>query len=472
MQRPAATTQSHVATRDWAARVFGRASLPDARLERRLVQTVASLAAHPGEAMHRACESWAASKGGYRFLANERVTSEMVSDPLFQEGCELCEDQEYVFAVQDTTYLNYSHHPSVEGLGPLNDETMRGLVVHNTMSVRADGQPLGLLDMQVWAREKTKRKTRGERRALPPEEKESRKWFLAARAAHERMVAMYPDGARPRLIFVADREADDHDFMEEIRILQEGFIIRAARRNRLVAGEPRTLGEALAAGRVGTRMEIEIPRRGNRPARTARVEVRWRKVTLTPGKSAPAGRTPQTVWTVWVYEPNPPDEKHQLDWMLLTSEPVENAEDAKWVVTAYTYRWRVEDFHRVLKSGCRIEAHQFKSEERLEKLIFLCAAIAMRILRLTYLARTEPEALCTVVLSDLEWRTLWTYIHKTKPRANQKPPPLQKAVLWIGRLGGHLGRRRDGMPGVKTLWLGWRDLYLLTAYEHARSLLD
>jgi len=96
----------------------------------------------------------------------------------------------------------------------------------------------------------------------------------------------------------------------------------------------------------------------------------------------------------------------------------------------------------------------------------------MRILRLTYLARTEPEAPCTVVLSDLEWRTLWIQIHKTKPRANQKPPPLRLAVLWIGRLGGHMGRRRDGMPGVKTLWLGWRDLCLLTAYEHVRSSLE
>jgi hypothetical protein len=452
--------------------VFGRASLPDTRLGRRLVQTAASLAASPGESLNRACENWAESKGGYRFLANERVTSEMLSEPVFEEGCELCEGQQYVFAVQDTTYLNYSHHPSVEGLGPLNDETMQGLVMHNTMSVRADGQPLGLLDMQVWAREKTEPKTRRERRSLPMEEKESRKWFFAARAAHERVMVMYPDGERPRLIFVADREADDHDLIEEIRKLQEGFILRVARRNRLVAGEPRTLGEALAAERVGRRMEVEVPRRGNRRARTAQVELRWRQFTLTPGKSAPAGRTPQKVWAVWVYEPNPPNERQRLDWMLLSSEPVENVEDAGWVVTAYTYRWRVEDFHRVLKSGCRIEAHQFKSEDRIEKLIFLFAAIAMRILRLTHLARTEPEAPCTTVLSDLEWRTLWTCIHKTKPRASQKPPPLRMAVLWIGRLGGHLGRRRDGMPGVKTLWLGWRDLCLLTAYEHVRSSIE
>jgi hypothetical protein len=350
----------------------------------------------------------------------------------------------------------------------LNNDKMHGLVVHNTLAVRPDGQPLGVLDMQVWAREKVKKKTRAERSALPREEKESRKWFEAARATCQRMERRYPDGEAPRLIFVADREADDHALIEEARKLQAGLIVRVCRRNRLVAGEDKDLADALAAQRVGMRLEIEVPKRGNRPARTAKVELRWKKVILTPT----SGQTPQEVGAVWVHEPHPPDEKHRLDWMLLTTESVENREDAQWVVRAYTFRWRVEDFHRVLKNGCRIEAQQFKTEERIEKFLFLLAAIAMRILRLTYLARTEPESPCTVVLSDLEWRTLWIQIHKTKPRANQKPPPLRLAVLWIGRLGGHMGRRRDGMPGVKTLWLGWRDLCLLTAYEHVRSSLE
>lgn len=446
--------------------------MPDVRLGRRLVETVASLAAQPGQSIHRACETWAASKGGYRLLANSRVTPEMLSDPVFEEGCDLCEDLEYVFAVQDTTYLSFAHHPSVEGLGPLNKEEMHGLLIHNTIAVRADGQPLGLLDMQVWAREKVERKSLQERRALPVEEKESRKWVLGSRAAHKRMTSMYAGDSRPRLIFVADREADDHAFIEENLRLGEGFIVRVGQRNRLVEGEHKNVIETLVSTPVGARMDVEIPRRGNRKSRTARIELRWTKITLNPSRNTPSDIMPQDLWVVWVYEPKPPDEKDRLDWILLTSETVESIEDAEWAVRAYTFRWRVEDFHRVLKDGCRIEVHQFKSKERIEKILLLLAAVAMRILRLTYLARTEPETPCTVVLSELEWRTLWTYIHKTKPRPSEKPPSLSKAVLWIGRLGGHLGRRRDGMPGVKTLWLGWRDLCLLTAYEYARSSLE
>jgi hypothetical protein len=154
LQTQDSSSQTYRATREWVEHVFGKADLPDARLSRRLVETAAALAAQPGQSIHRACETWAAGKGGYRFLANRRVRPEMLSDPVFDEGCSLCEGLGYVFAVQDTTYLNFSHHPSVEGLGPLNNEEMHGLVVHSTIAIRPDGQPLGLLDAQVWVREK------------------------------------------------------------------------------------------------------------------------------------------------------------------------------------------------------------------------------------------------------------------------------------------------------------------------------
>jgi len=216
---------------------------------------------------------------------------------------------------------------------------------------------------------------------------------------------------------------------------------------------------------VLTRYKIDVPRKQGQRKREAIIEVRSAELTLTPPAVYP-GRHPLTINAVWVHEPDSPEGVAPLDWLLLTTLPVATATQCNDVVETYKLRWLIEDFHFTLKSGCRIEKTQLKTAERIEELLALLSAVATRILQLRQCARTEPDAPCTEILADDEWRVLWAHIRKRPLPDGLPPPTMREAVLMIGRLGGHLGRKGDGMPGVKTLWRGWRDLQILVAGYH------
>jgi len=186
-------------------------------------------------------------------------------------------------------------------------------------------------------------------------------------------------------------------------------------------------------------------------------------MTLAPRSPHHPERGPLTLTMVEVWESAAPQGVEPLHWLVWTAEPVLNLKQALRVIDIYKKRWKIEEVHLALKSGCRIEAVRFETAQRIAKAIALYSPVAVRIVRLRDLARLEPEEPCTQVLREDEWRALWTYIHKKPPVAKQHPPTLKQAVLWIGRIGGHLGRKGDGMPGVRTLWRGWRDLALLAA---------
>jgi hypothetical protein len=239
------------------------------------------------------------------------------------------------------------------------------------------------------------------------------------------------------------------------------LLVRAAQ-DRRVEHEARVLWAAMAQAPLATRLELALPRQGDRPARRATVSVRFQALTLRPPRPrANEGLAAVPLWAVWVVEEAAPTDAEPLEWLLLTTCPVRTAAEAEERLAWYACRWGIEVWHKILKSGCRIEARQLASAARLERCLTVYSVIAWRVQQVVMLARAVPDLPCTAVLEPDEWQALWCTIHQC-PTPPAQPPTLQVAVRWLGRLGGHLGRTGDGEPGVTALWKGIQHLADLT----------
>ena len=450
----------------WALQVAEHAHLLDSRLDTRFAQILATLAAKPLDAFPQACDSLADTKGLYRFLSNRRLSFDLLRQPFVQNTAQAVSGWNTILSIQDSTSLNFSNLPATTGLGPLNDSPRaRGLHLHTTLAVRPDGVAVGLLHQQCWSRP-TEGRSAVDRKQKPIEEKESFKW-LAGIHATTAALAELPDEQRPRVIHIMDREGDIHEVLQEITDRGDGAVIRCAQ-NRSVAEHVDGALQALASATCIDTVKREVPTQGGQ-RRTARLQLRSVTLTITPDPSRHKRRRPLTWTLIEAREVDTPEGVTPLLWRLWTTEPASTVAELLEVLRLYTLRWRVEDFHLTLKSGCRVEALALETAERLERATLIYSAVAVRMVALRDLARIEPEAPCTTILSTDAWQALWCRIHKRALLANTPVPTVRQAVLWIGRLGGHLGRKRDGMPGVRTLWRGWRDLTLLaTGWRLAR----
>ena len=188
--------------------------------------------------------------------------------------------------------------------------------------------------------------------------------------------------------------------------------------------------------------------------------VRFARVELTPTK-AYTSHPPIPVWAVYILEKANDEAVTPVEWMLLTTLRVDTLEDARTRVKWYSRRWGIEVFHRTLKSGCRIKDRQLGTADRLEACLAIDMVVAWRIFHLTMLGRETPDGPCTAFFTDLEWQTLYCYVHKTSEPPDE-PPTMVEAVRLVGKLGGHLGRKRDGPPGTQTLWRGLQRLETAT----------
>jgi hypothetical protein len=450
--------QSRGDEEDWAQAEFGAAELGDARRTARLVQMARELGERPEASLPQALEHSAALKAAYRFFDNSGVAHEKILASHVVSSVQRMQGRPVVLAVQDTTFIDYSSHLASEGLGPLHPKGGHGMICHGTLAFTPERLPLGVVSLRLWARDRAQPKQRGTRRARAIADKESQKWIDSVRA----VAALKPRVPDTRLVSVADRESDVFEFFTEARALGVDVLTRAAW-NRNVEGAPEAqVFATLAAAPVVAHKSVALPASGKRKARTAKLEVRACELTLkAPRNGSARGLAPLRLWGVQGYEPAPPEGVEPLDWKLLTSVPTASPEEALERLDWYAARWGIEQWHKVLKSGCNIEMRQLESAERLERLISVYAVIAWRILYATLLARVVPDLVCTAVLADDEWEALYCRIHRT-PIPPATPPPLREAIRWIARLGGFLGRNSDGEPGTQTLWQGFQELILMT----------
>ena len=432
----------------------------EVRLVRRLKMVVDSFIHQPNGSIAQACESIEATKGAYRFFDNERVRHGGIIKAESQAtwAAVIKDKPKRVIVAQDTTDLDYSHHPATEGLGQLENEHMQGLLVHSALTISEQGLPIGLAGQQVWARSAETSGKRHKRKERLIEDKESMKWLNGLPDVPE---AVKANGTTA--VMVSDRESDVYELLLACSQRPElEAVIRASWNRALTDGKNQHLFEAVRAQPVLHNYPLHVQATATRSEREALLSVRFTTVTLRPPKR-PQGSPDLPALTIGIVEAveaQPPTGQKAIHWLLLTTLPLNTVEDALTVIRYYTYRWLIERFHFVLKRGCRIEQRQLQTADRLQRLLAVFSVVAWSLLLLTHLARLSPDAPASLALSDNQWRALAAYKNRsTKPLAQ---PTLHQAVRWIAQLGGFLGRNSDGDPGVKTLWQGWQRLHDIT----------
>lgn len=210
--------------------------------------------------------------------------------------------------------------------------------------------------------------------------------------------------------------------------------------------------------------EVDVPKKKNSDPRVASVSIRFSQIDLKPPQRYQASRDkngklpPVSVYVISVKEEHPPKGAEALEWMLLTSVKVSDLSDAKERIDWYKSRWHIENLHKVLKSGCRVESCRLETADRLKRYLTLMSIVAWRLYSMTHLNRVDPNQECTTILNDHEWKALYCKIHKTS-MPPQKIPTIRQTVRWIAQLGGFLARKHDGEPGITTIWRGWQRLY-------------
>ncbi len=441
----------------WATQELAFSDLGDPRRKRRLVQMVEDLAAQPGASVPQACGTPAKTKAAYRFWDDGHVTPDAIQASHVQRTVERAQRQGRVLAVQDTTELDYAHHPHTQGLGPLENVWQNGFKVHSSLAVSTDGVPLGLLYQQRWVRDGTRKGVAASRRKRPTRDKESQRWLTAWQVSQDQLP---PEVS---LITVADSEADIFDLFALPRRPGAELLIRGTH-NRRVHTTAKYLWDSVRAQPVRGMDALTVRGHDGQPTRTAELTVRTATVALQPPVNHRQRHrlSPVTLNVILVEELQPPDGVTPIVWLLLSTLPIETWQAVQQAVTWYSYRWLIERYHFVYKSGCRLEELQLETADRLQRALATYSLVAWRLLWLTYQARRTPAASCEVALERTEWQALYARQFATT-QVPPTPPRLHEAVHWIAQLGGFLGRRADGEPGVKTIWRGLRRLHDLTA---------
>ena len=418
----------------WAQAEFHDLELGDARRTQRLIKLVDDLSAQPTGSIPLACTGWAETKAAYRLLDNPATEWREILEVHTTRTVERMVGQPVVLCIQDTTGLDFTSQPGIAGLGRLSYEAQHGMYVHPTLAATPAGVALGVVDAWMWARKPKDQ----------PDVKESRRWVEGYEIVAD-WAATVPD---TRLVYIADREGDLRALIDAAarRGTPADWLIRSKHNRKTTTGEK--LWDRLAQSEPLGEVEFTLPAAPDRPARRVRQTLYRQAVTLPAHHGQPA----VTVTAILAREEHPPTGQPAIEWRLLTNRAADTLEAVVELVDWYRKRWLIEIFFRILKTGCRVEALQLGTLERLERAVVLYLIIAGRILHLVTWGRDGPNLPCDVVFDAEEWQAAWIVAHRTQPP--ETPPPLGQMVRLIASFGGFLGRKHDGHPGPKAIWEG------------------
>lgn len=463
---------------NWVSEEIKTAAFGDKRLNKRFGDLLNTLSNAPNCSIPRACQSWEKTIAAYRFLNHENVTPNDILACHQHSTLERIKNEKIVLISQDTTEINFTGRKAINGMGYLGTEKSQGFYLHPSLATTPERLCLGVVDFQSWSRKKLG--IRHERKNKPIEEKETYCWLKGYEAANR--VAL--DSPNTVIVNICDREGDIYEVLEKMpsETNKAFWLIRSNMdRKTLSQTEDKELKlrETVKASKPIGKIEFNLPagkvykrtlpdKRIVRKERVVQQEIRACTVSLRPPKRKGKELTPITINVVHCKEINPPSDEEKIEWFLLTSFPVNNAETAITIVEWYLCRWQVETFFKILKSGCTVEKLQFESLKATTNCIAVYAIIAWRILYLTMLGRSCPDIECSAVFEPDEWQSI--YVVTTKKALPITPPKLNEIILMIAKLGGFLGRKSDGYPGPKVMWIGLQRMQDFTlAWQTFRS---
>lgn len=434
--------------RSWAEEELRTMETRDVRRPRRLAVILETLVRRPGRSLPQTFRSKAELNATYYALSSEHILPEEILASHRNATVARLQVHPLVIVPNDTTSLDYTTHESVFGLGHLETKSQMGLFAHTAIAVTPNGVMLGTLHQQTWTRDPEAFGKKHTRRQRTTDQKESQKWL----ATVETVQRAVPETTTA--VVTGDREADLYALFALPREPHIQLLVRSAQ-NRRVEGEHRLLQDAVRAVLPCGKLTLELRSADHRVVRTAELTLRCTTVSILPPVDAPKKSLhPVEIQAILAEEENPPaGVKEPLSWLLLTTLPVGSVGEAVQIVNYYRLRWMVERFHFVLKSGCGIEKLQLGSLDALVTALALSNIVAWKLLNLTYLARVEPDISCEVVFEQAEWEALCCHAKQTA-KPPKKPPTLREAARLVAQLGGFLGRKCDGEPGVKTIWQG------------------
>lgn len=439
-------------------KTFAAVDLGDKRRTDRLIEAAAQIAAHPEKPFNQVFD-WNGLRGFYRLCRQEAADLPTLQGPHWQQTRQHMAQQPLVLILHDTTEMDFTGHTALQGAGPIGDGGGRGFLQHNSLAVVPQPrQVLGLAYQQWHIRKEAppKEHTRQRKRR----DRESLLWLRGIEAT-----GRPPQGCR--WVDVGDRGADIYEAMVASRMQGHDFLFRVTQ-NRQVGVTPQgqeltTLKDYVRGLASQGRNRVDIPGRGGRAAREAEVELAAAPVWI-PAPSGTRQRDASPVvaaWVIRIWEANPPHAVEGLEWILLTSTPTQTLEEMCERRDWYACRWMVEVFHDIEKNGCSEEKRRFETAERLEACLAILSLTALRIFQLRTALESQPHEAAEQAATREEIQVLRRFL-----RQGNGPMTVRDFVRGVARLGGFLGRKHDGAPGVQTLWRGYQRLQdLLLGYQ-------
>lgn len=461
----------------WVEQEMQHSHFNDKRLKARCVSLMNSLSTDPTESIPYNCKGWAETQAAYRFFNNENVLPSMILAGHRYASMERVRSESVVLLVQDSTDIHFESE-----VGKLTSSTIKrtksdNYHLHVNVAFTPQRSNLGVIDYRFWHRtpsKSTKRKKHNQQ--IPTSEKESYRWFQGYKMACK----MQQQCPQTTIISMADREGALHEIFVEAAELSEDrraeFIIRAKGNRKLDTiddDEVDLLWDAMLSTAPCGLYTTTLPATAYREAREARMQVAIREVQLGGVEGPGRVSASAPVYAVYVREISREKDIEPVNWLLFTSLPVETFEQAQTIIGWYKARWEIEMYFRTLKQGCQTQQLQLETDHRLENAIAMYLIMAWHVHALTMVARDTPETLCTIMLTEREWKTI--YVLKKKASPPSEPPSIKEMIRMLAQLGGFLGRKGDGEPGLKSIWRGYKKLTTIlnsmdTMFEFQRDL--